>query len=106
MSIQEDIWGCLLRRTNAELLQIAHTGQSPLVAHALCHVQLETEQTAPIVASASQLAPLVLTPELVDALRAALAQVTVSEEGGVLIHDCHSPIPLYLEHSASLGAHR
>ncbi len=51
-----------------------------IVAHALRHVQLETEQTAPIVASASQLAPLVLTPELVDALRAALAQVTVSEE--------------------------
>jgi len=51
-----------------------------IVAHALRHVQLETEQTAPIVASASQLAPLILTPELVDALRAALAQVTVSEE--------------------------
>jgi hypothetical protein len=77
-----------------------------IVAHALRHVQLETEQTAPIVASASQLAPLVLTPELVEALRAALAQVTISEEGGVLIRDCHSPIPLSLEPPASLGAHR
>jgi hypothetical protein len=77
-----------------------------IVAHALRHVQLETEQTAPIVASASQLAPLVLTPELVEALRAALAQVTVSEEGGVLIRDCHSPSPLSLEHPASLGVHR
>jgi hypothetical protein len=43
-------------------------------------VQLEPEQSAPVVASAPQLAPLVLTPELIDALRAALAQVTVSEE--------------------------
>jgi hypothetical protein len=45
-----------------------------IVAHALRHVHLEPEQPTP------QLAPLVLTPELVDALRAALAQVTVSEE--------------------------
>jgi hypothetical protein len=51
-----------------------------IVAHALRHVQLEPEQSAPVVASAPQLAPLVLTPELIDALRAALAQVTVSEE--------------------------
>jgi len=51
-----------------------------IVAHALRHVQLEPQQPAPAVASAPEPAPLVLTPELVDALRAALAQVTVSEE--------------------------
>ena len=51
-----------------------------IVAHAMRHVQLEPEQAAPVAASAPQPAPLVLTPELVDALRAALAQVTVSEE--------------------------
>lgn len=51
-----------------------------IVAHALRHVHLEPEQPAPAAASAPQLAPLVLTPELVDELRAALAQVTVSEE--------------------------
>jgi len=51
-----------------------------IVAHALRHVQLEPEQPATAAASAPQLAPLILTPELVDALRAALAQVTVSEK--------------------------
>jgi hypothetical protein len=51
-----------------------------IVAHALRHVHLEPEQPAPAAASTPQLAPLVLTPALVDALRAALAQVTVSEE--------------------------
>jgi len=49
-----------------------------IVAHALRHVQLEPEQPAPAAASAPQLASLALKPELVDALRAALAQVTVS----------------------------
>jgi len=51
-----------------------------IVAHALRHVQPESEQPAPDAASALPPAPLVLTPELVDALRAALAQVTVAEE--------------------------
>jgi hypothetical protein len=51
-----------------------------IVAHALRHVQLEVEQPALAAASTPQPAPLVLTPELIDALRAALAQVTVSEE--------------------------
>jgi hypothetical protein len=53
-----------------------------IVAHALRHVQIEPEQPAHTSTSASQPASLVLTPELVDALRAALAQVTVSEEPG------------------------
>ena len=48
-----------------------------IVAHALRHVQREPEQTTP---AAGSPVPLVLTPELVDALRAALAQVTISEE--------------------------
>jgi hypothetical protein len=47
-----------------------------IVAHALRHVQIEPEQLTP----APQPTPLALTPELVDTLRAALAQVTVSEE--------------------------
>jgi hypothetical protein len=51
-----------------------------IVAHALRHVQQEPEQPAPAAASALPPAPLVLTPELVDALCAALAQVTVAEE--------------------------
>src|SRR5436305_2953799 len=49
-----------------------------IVAHALRHVQLEPEQPAPAVASAPQPTPLALTPELVDALRAVFAQLTVS----------------------------
>ena len=51
-----------------------------IVAHALRHVQLEPEQPAPAVASAPQPASLALTPELIDTLRTALTQVTVSEE--------------------------
>src|SRR5712691_7166853 len=51
-----------------------------IVAHALRHVQLEPEQSAPAAVPAPQPTPLVLTPELVDALRVALAQITVPEE--------------------------
>jgi hypothetical protein len=51
-----------------------------IVAHALRHVQHEPDQTAPVAAPAPQPVPLVLTPEMVDALRVALVQVTVSEE--------------------------
>lgn len=51
-----------------------------IVAHALRHVQREPDQTPPVEGSELQPAPLVLTSELVDALRAALAQVTISEE--------------------------
>ncbi len=51
-----------------------------IVAHALRHVQLEPEQSASATVPAPQPIPLAPTPELIDALRAALAQVTVSEE--------------------------
>jgi len=51
-----------------------------IVAHALRHVQYEPSHTASAAVPTLQPAPLVLTPELVDALRSALAQVTVSEE--------------------------
>ena len=51
-----------------------------IVAHALRHVQHEPDQTTPAAVPAPQLTPLVFTPELVEALRAALAQVTVSAE--------------------------
>src|SRR5690348_3807726 len=51
-----------------------------IVAHALRHVQKEPEQPALDTVAALQSASLVLTPELVDALRIALTQVTVSEE--------------------------
>jgi hypothetical protein len=51
-----------------------------IVAHAMRHVQSETTQTKPIQASTPQPTQLVLTPEVIDALRAALTQVTVSEE--------------------------
>lgn len=52
-----------------------------IVAHALRHVQdTKPEQGAPTAGTSLQSTPLVLPPELVDALRAALAQVTVSEE--------------------------
>jgi hypothetical protein len=51
-----------------------------IVAHAMRHAQSEPAHTMPTQASAQQPPSLVLTPELVDALRAALAQVTVSEE--------------------------
>jgi len=51
-----------------------------IVAHALRHVQLEPEQPVPTTVPGPQPSPLVPMPELVDALRAALAQVSVSEE--------------------------
>ncbi len=54
-----------------------------IVAHAIRHVQpRQPEQTAPSEQASSSPAatPFVLTPELVEALRAALAQVTVTEE--------------------------
>jgi hypothetical protein len=51
-----------------------------IVAHALRHVQIEPGQSAHDVTSTPKGTPLVLTPELVDALRVALAQITVSEE--------------------------
>ncbi len=51
-----------------------------IVAHAMRHVQSETTQTKPIQASTPQPTQLVLTPEVIDALRAALTQVMVSEE--------------------------
>jgi hypothetical protein len=51
-----------------------------IVAHAMRHVQQEPEHIVPALVSTPQPTPLVLTPELVDALRAALAQVTISED--------------------------
>ena len=48
-----------------------------IVAHALRHVQHEPDRTK---VPAPQPTPLVLTPELLEALRATLAQVTVSAE--------------------------
>jgi hypothetical protein len=51
-----------------------------IVAHAMRHVQQESAHTTPVQVSIPQPTPLVLTPELVDALRAALTHVTVSEE--------------------------
>ena len=51
-----------------------------IVAHAMRHVQQEPERTALIQIPSQQSTPLVLTPELVDALRAVLAQVTISEQ--------------------------
>jgi hypothetical protein len=51
-----------------------------IVAHALRHVQLEPERSTSATVPAPQPIPLAPTPELIDALRAALAQVTVSEE--------------------------
>ena len=51
-----------------------------IVAHAMRHVQAESADPTTAQVSAPQPTQLVLTPELVDALRAALAQVTVSEE--------------------------
>jgi hypothetical protein len=54
-----------------------------IVAHALRHVQTEPEHAAPAQATTPQPIPIVLTPVLVDALRAALAQVTVAEESQV-----------------------
>jgi len=51
-----------------------------IVAHAMRHIQHEPVHTAPTQVSTPQPTQLVLTPELIDALRAALTQVTVSEE--------------------------
>ncbi len=51
-----------------------------IVAHALRHVQREPDQAISAAIPTPQQAPLVLMPELVDALRAALAQVTILEE--------------------------
>ena len=51
-----------------------------IVAHAMRHVQGESAPSTTAQVSAPQPTQLMLTPELIDALRAALAQVTVSEE--------------------------
>ena len=51
-----------------------------IVAHAMRHVQGEPAHTTPTQVSTPQPTQLVLTPELIDALRVALIQVTVSEE--------------------------
>jgi hypothetical protein len=51
-----------------------------IVAHALRHVQQASVRTAPATDSTLQPNPPVLTPELMDALRAALNQITVTEE--------------------------
>src|SRR6266702_3698314 len=51
-----------------------------IVAHAMRHVQQGSEHTAADQASTPQPTSLVLTPELVEAFRAILAQVTISEE--------------------------
>ena len=51
-----------------------------IVAHALRHVQREPDQTTLAAVLTAQPAPLALTPELVDALRAALAHLTILEE--------------------------
>ncbi|HLI91461.1 MAG TPA: hypothetical protein VKV37_22425, partial [Ktedonobacteraceae bacterium] len=48
-----------------------------IVAHALRHVPQVSERAAPTTASTPLPMPLVPTPELVDALRVALTQVTV-----------------------------
>src|SRR5712672_678429 len=55
-----------------------------IVAHAMRHVQSETTQTKPIQASTPQPTQLVLTPEVIEVLRAVLTQVTVSEESLLL----------------------
>ena len=51
-----------------------------IVAHALRHVHREHCEVKQETFPASPPAPLVMTPELLDALRALLAQTTVSEE--------------------------
>ncbi|SRR5579875_300369 len=51
-----------------------------IVAHALRHVHRERSEAKQEALSTSPPAPLVVTPELLDALRALLAQTTVSEE--------------------------
>jgi hypothetical protein len=51
-----------------------------IVAHALRHVQQGSKHIELARSATQQPTPFVLTPELVDALRAALAQVTITEE--------------------------
>ncbi len=51
-----------------------------IVAHALRHVHHEPYEASPVAVSTQQPSPLVLTPELVDSLRAALAHLTITEE--------------------------
>jgi hypothetical protein len=51
-----------------------------IVAHALRHVHHERTVVKPSAELASPPAPLIVTPELLDALRALLAQTTISEE--------------------------
>jgi hypothetical protein len=51
-----------------------------IVAHALRHVHSERTEVKHAVGSALPPAPLVVTPELLDAFRALLAQTTFSEE--------------------------
>jgi hypothetical protein len=51
-----------------------------IVAHALRHVHRERTEVKHAAGSTSPLAPVVVTPELLDALRALLAQTTVSVE--------------------------
>ena len=51
-----------------------------IVAHALRHVHRERTVVKPSAELASSPAPLVVTSELLDALRALLAQTTISEE--------------------------
>ena len=50
-----------------------------IVAHALRHVKPESESATLIQTNIPQPTQLVLTPQLLDALRAALVQVTVTE---------------------------
>jgi len=54
-----------------------------IVAHAMRHVQQEPAHTTPAQVSTPQ-PSLVLPPEFIDALRTALAQVTISEEPQLL----------------------
>jgi hypothetical protein len=51
-----------------------------IVAHALRHVHPERTEVKQVAGSTSPPAPVVVTPELLDALRAVLAQTTVSVE--------------------------
>src|ERR1700730_659922 len=51
-----------------------------IVAHALRHVEHKPEQATLAAPATPQPTPLALSPELLDALRAALAPVTVTEE--------------------------
>src|SRR5690349_5059144 len=51
-----------------------------IVAHALRHVHQEPYEASPTIVPTQQTSSLVLTPELVDSLRAALTHLTISEE--------------------------